>query len=369
MPIFDQGYQHWQGRLSMQGWRWLPITLQGARTQLKNRWVRWVILAALGPALLLSAFLALWGLFEQQSSLLTPYLMFFQGLPEALKSGPRGYRSAFWTLAFRQFFGMQLFFAMILVLLVGPDLISQDLRFNAIPLYLSRPVRRFEYFLGKLGVIALYLLVVAVVPVLVAYALGFGFSLDPTVFRDTARLLCASLAYGLIIVVSAGLLMLAFSSLSRNSRYVGAMWLGLWLVGDIASGVLVRTVRADWCPLVSYTENLDRLRDALIGAEPAAQQVMDLFNAGQEGLNRSPLGGPFGRGGPLRGRGARARAANSRTETSVSTGAQPGAARQRRLAFAPAVYPWQWSAAVLTALAAISCVILTTRVRTLDRLR
>jgi ABC-2 type transport system permease protein len=369
MPIFDQGYQHWQGRLSIQVWRWVPITLQGTRVQLKNRWVRWVVLAALVPALLLSAFLALWGLFEQQSSLLTPYLMLFQGLPDALRSGPRGYRSAFWTLAFRQFFGMQLFLSMILVLLVGPDLISQDLRFNAIPLYLSRPVRRFEYFLGKMGVIAVYLSVVAIVPVLVAYALGFGFSLDPTVFRDTARLLCASLAYGLIIVVSAGLLMLALSSLSRNSRYVGAMWLGLWLIGDIASGVMVLTVRADWCPLVSYTQNLDRLRDALIGAEPAARQVMDLFNAGQEGLNRSPFSGPLGRGGVLSARGARAQPANSPTGPLTSTGASAHAPRRRRLAFAPAEYPWQWSAGVLAALAAISCVILTTRVRSLDRLR
>ena len=41
----------------------------------------------------------------------------------------------------------------LLVLLVGPSLISQDLRFNAIPLYFSRPLRRFDYFVGKLGVI------------------------------------------------------------------------------------------------------------------------------------------------------------------------------------------------------------------------
>ena len=110
-------------------------------------------------------------------------------------------------------------------------------------------------------------------PVLVAFALGFGFGLDPSVFRDTARLLCASIAFGVIVVVSAGLLILALSSLSRNSRYVGAMWLGLWLVGDVASGILMRTVRADWCPLVSYTENLNRVRDALIDAETAWNQV------------------------------------------------------------------------------------------------
>jgi ABC-2 type transport system permease protein len=366
MPIFDQGYQHWQGKLHAQAWRWLPITLQGARTQLKNRWVRFGMLAALGPAVLLSAFLAVWSLFEKNSSLLTPFLFFFQNLPDAIKAGPKGFRTAFWTLAFRQFFGIQLFFSMILVLLIGPDLISQDLRFNAIPLYLSRPVRRFEYFLGKLGVIAAYLSVVTIIPVLVAFLLGFGFGLDPSVFRDTARLLFASIAFGAIVVVSAGLLMLALSSLSRNSRYVGAMWLALWLVGDFASGILVRTVRADWCPLVSYTENLNRVRDALIDADTAWNQVTDVFGGGQ-GLESSATAPPAGRGRRL---GPRFLMLPRPRARPADTTASPLAARrQRRPAFAPAEYPWQWSAGVLAGLGVLSCIILATRVRALDRLR
>jgi ABC-2 type transport system permease protein len=367
MPIFDQGYQHWRGALQGQAWRFMPITLQGVRAQLKNRWVRFGVLSALAPALLLSAFLAVWSLFEKNSSLLTPFLFFFQNLPDEIKAGPRGFRTAFWTLAFRQFFGVQLFFSMILVLLIGPDLISQDLRFNAIPLYLSRPVRRFEYFLGKLGVIAAYLSVVTIVPVLVAFALGFGFGLDPSVFRDTARLLCASIAFGVIVVISAGLLILALSSLSRNSRYVGAMWLGLWLVSDLASGILIRTVRADWCPLVSYTQNLSRVRDALIDADTAWKQVADVFGAGRQLLDGSPAAARSGRG---RGLGTRLlMLPRPRTRRADSAVAQPAAPRERRPAFAPAEYPWQWSAGVLAALALLSCAILTTRVRTLDRLR
>ena len=36
MPIFDQGYQHWKGTLSGHAWRWLAITRQGLRGQLKS---------------------------------------------------------------------------------------------------------------------------------------------------------------------------------------------------------------------------------------------------------------------------------------------------------------------------------------------
>ena len=90
--------------------------------------------------------------------------------------------------------------------LAGPNLISLDLRYNALPLYLSRPMTRLDYFLGKLGVIAALVAAVAVLPAAAAYVLGVCFSLNLTVVRDTWRLLPASIVYGLVIVVSAGTL-------------------------------------------------------------------------------------------------------------------------------------------------------------------
>jgi ABC-2 type transport system permease protein len=358
MPIFDQGYQHWRGKLSGQATRWWPIIRHGTVVGLRNRWLRWVMLGAIWPPIALAFFLAIWGLFEQKSSFIAPLLMFFQNLPEELKAGPRGYRTIIWTLAFRQFFDIQLFFPMILVLLVGPDLISQDLRFNAIPLYLSRPVRRFEYFLGKLGVIAAYLAAVIVVPVLVGFAAGYAFSLDPRVVVDTARILAASLAFGVIVVVSAGLLMLAFSSLTRNSRYVGAMWVGFWLISSVAAGVLETTVGAEWCPLVSYTNNLNRVRDALLDAGTAWDRLTSLSEVGPRRLPGGMGMGPFGPG--------------RRGAPSAPVPPEPDDAElapRSRSSWAPPTYPWRWSAGVLAGLAGASLLVLTTRIRGLDRLR
>ena len=31
VPIFDQGYQHWNGTLTSHAWRWLAITRHGVR--------------------------------------------------------------------------------------------------------------------------------------------------------------------------------------------------------------------------------------------------------------------------------------------------------------------------------------------------
>ena len=55
MPIFDQGYQHWDGRLSGHAWRWLAVTRQGVRSQLKKRGVKWTVVGSFSPALGLAA--------------------------------------------------------------------------------------------------------------------------------------------------------------------------------------------------------------------------------------------------------------------------------------------------------------------------
>ncbi len=362
MPILDQGYQHWKGQLAGHAWRWLTITRQGVRAQVKNRWVWYLMIGALLPAVILSGFLMLWGLFEQKSSLLTPLLFLFQGLPEELRAGPRGYRTTFWTLAFNAFLEVQLFFAMLLVLLVGPELISQDLRFNAMPLYFARPVRRLDYFAGKLGVIAAYLGTIMVVPVLLAFGIGIALSLDPLVFRDTWRVLVASLAYGAVVVLSAGALMLALSSLSKNSRTVGALWIGIWVVSGVASSVLGQTIHKDWCPLLSYTANLTRVRDAMLDTQTSWDKITTLFQAGQNQLRQAAQPGRFRRRGgvnitvvPPPPPGPPAAHVSSASD---SDGTEKTTA-----------YPWQWSAGVLAGLCVLSVWILATRVRSLDRLR
>ena len=307
------------------------------------------LFSALLPALVLSAFLVLWGLFEQKSSILTPIVFLFQNLPEELRAGPKGYRSTFWVLAFTQFFEFQIFVCMILTMLVGPDLISQDLRLNALPLYFSRPLRRIDYFLGKFGVIAAFLLTVTLVPAVLAYLVGLAFSLDPMMVRDTWRVLAASVAFSLVVTLSAGLLMLGFSSLSRNSRQVSAMWVGLWMVGGVASGVLMQPGRA-WPPLLSYTTNLSRVRDALFDVDREWERVGELFKAGERTI-RSASG--FG---PLRMR-RRGRLAPPPPPSPPDSRSSPSSA------------PWTWSAGVLVVLGVASVVVLSTRVRSLDRLK
>src|SRR5262245_7093940 len=185
MPIFDQGYQHWKGDLSGHAWRWLAIARHGVRAQLRNRFVRLLLIVAWIPAIALIAALSVWGLLEQQAESVLSLLS--RMLPKEMVAEPSEYRLAVWTILYSFFLKAEIFAGMLLVLIVGPNLVSRDLRFNAFPLYFSRPLRRIDYFLGKLGVIGFFLAATMIVPAVGAYLLGVAFSLDLGVVRETRR--------------------------------------------------------------------------------------------------------------------------------------------------------------------------------------
>jgi ABC-2 type transport system permease protein len=389
MPIFDQGYQHWKGTLSGRAWRWLAITRHGVRGQFRGRLIRLLLLLAWLPALLLVGLAALGGLFEQGSG---GALQLLRGtLPQGVTADPHVYRQAVWTIAYATFFKAEIFYIMALMVVAGPNLISRDLRFNALPLYFARPLTRLDYFLGKLGVLAALVAAVAVVPAVVAYALGVCFSLDLSVVRDTWRLLPASILYGLVIVVSAGPLMLALSSLSRRSLYVGIAWAGLWVISSTVASTLENIHRAtlmrsiagqemlridpdepapqrtrggfrgrrweavrqrveeaeaqetptNWRPLCSYTANLERVGEALLNTDAAWVLIGRAAEVPRAALT------PF-----------------------FGLSAKPSPRAERRLADKYVLqYPWIWSAGVLAGLLGLSLWTLSIRVKSLDRLR
>jgi ABC-2 type transport system permease protein len=352
MPIFDQGYQRWSGKLQGHAWRWMAITRHGVRIGFKNKWLRWLLFAAWTPALALAAVLCGWGLLERNSDLITPFLGILKSWfgPQSIDD-PRAYRVDVWTVCFHYFLQTELWLSMLLILVVGPNLISQDLRFNALPLYFSRPLRRFDYVLGKLGVIMVFLAMILILPCIVAYILGLAFSLDLSIIKDTFGLLVAAVLYGLVIVVSGGLLMLALSSLSRNSRYVGLFWLAILMVGGMLASVLAEAERhqrmhefrhsgggfagfasaqvaaseRDWRPLVSYTANLSRIGQQLLGVRQSLEKVSGWL--------------------------------------------PPNDRDQLLLNFIGPQFPWYWSAYVLLFLLGLSAWILNRQIKSLDRLK
>lgn len=386
MPIFDQGYQRWEGQLLGHAWRWWTIARLGVRVQLRNRWVRIVTLLALVPSFGLVALLVLWGLLIQKPEMMTPL---FRGLgfSRQVISAPEQVTEPLWTIVFTIFFNIQLNFAMVLVLLVGPGLISQDLRYNALPLYFSRPLTRFDYFVGKLGIIAFFLGVVAIVPAVIAYVFGVALSGSLSIVGQTFHILLGSIAYGLVIVVCAGTLMLALSSLSRSSRMVGAMWLGIWFISWMVAGALTaiqeeqiqrKAIREE----MVIRNEMARKANPRFMNDPNEIQRMGM-NEHQQlqrlRMNRRQVVGEARRNNwrimlAFTGNLARMGDALLRTDDAWTHLASltDSRGRDHRYTFSEMrtpQYPWYWSGAVLMAIVGLSLWILSMRVRSLDRLK
>jgi hypothetical protein len=167
MPIFDQGYQHWQGPLAPFRWRWLAIARHGVRALWKSKIIKLALVAAWMPAILLVVILALWGMIEQRAESILAIARNME-IPAEMLAKPQDFRGPVWTILYRYFFKIEVLVAIFLVLAVGPGLISRDLRFNALPLYFSRPIRRIDYFFGKLAVIGFFIAATTIVPAMVA---------------------------------------------------------------------------------------------------------------------------------------------------------------------------------------------------------
>lgn len=112
-------------------------------------------------------FLALWGVW---TLLVLPILIYLPHNLGALKSigiDPEGLARVF-AIDAKTAFGWFMFPAMIVAyltaLVLGPALVSADLRNNGLPLYLSRPFSRWEYVLGKSSVMLIVLSAVTWIP-------------------------------------------------------------------------------------------------------------------------------------------------------------------------------------------------------------
>jgi len=254
MPLHDVGYREWQGKTRGDNFRWWVIAWTGIRIAWKNMWLRRMLVAAWLPA---AAFGSLFFFYEQaamESSVNNDMTRMFvvrvlehrlnapREIVTALRDDPAEARHTVWSYLLLVFFrNPQGVMIVLLVGLIAPRLISQDLRSRAHLLYFSRPLTATEYILGKLTVLWVFLTGVTTLPAVALYVLGVLLSPDLSVVWDTwdipLRILLASIA----LILPTSLLALAISSLTKESRYAGFAWFVIWVLGSVTYNALTST--------------------------------------------------------------------------------------------------------------------------------
>ena len=129
--------------------------------------------------------------------------------------------------------------AAVFVAVVGPELVSRDLRNNLLSMYFSRPMTRIDYALTKLAALATAVFVLLTGPVLIMY-LGAVFSGKNgfTGFADqTGHFFLGLLAAAIHSIVLAALAV-PLASLTGRRVFATGMIIALFLLTEPITGVL-----------------------------------------------------------------------------------------------------------------------------------
>lgn len=121
----------------------------------------------------------------------------------------------------------------LMALLVGPGLVSPDLANGALPLYLSRPMTRTGYTLGKLATLGALLSLITWVPGLTLFSLQAWLA-GWSWFASNAWLGLAIFVGAAIWILTISLLALATSAMAKRKVVAQTFLLGLIVFGGVA---------------------------------------------------------------------------------------------------------------------------------------
>jgi ABC-2 type transport system permease protein len=244
MPIHDQGYRRYAGARDATGRAWLVIARAGIRMFIARRIFLGLLLIAWAPFVYQAIKVYLTANFSQLS-------MF---APTAQ--------------TFREFLEHQEIFIFFIAIYVGAGLIANDRRANALQIYLSKPLTRLEYIVGKAATLFVFLLLVTWVPAMLLLLVQVLFAGNIAFIQKNAFLFPAITVYAVLQVLVATLTMLALSSLSKSARFVGIMYAGLIFFTGSIFAMLKYLVRASGASLISPTESLSQIGDVIFRVAP-----------------------------------------------------------------------------------------------------
>ena len=162
----------------------------------------------------------------------------------------------------------QLMLAFVIVLATGPSLVSADFRNRAMPLYLSRPLTRTDYVLGKLVVLGVLVSAISWVPGLLLFAVQASLGGREWLLEHW-RVGPAMIVVSLVWTLCMSLPMLAIAAWVKWKPWARIVFLGLIMVGS-AFGEFYKAFYDSWLgSMVVAFDVTDALSNAVFGVESA----------------------------------------------------------------------------------------------------
>lgn len=241
MPIHDQGYRRYTGTRLPHSRTWRAIARSGVQSMLRRRAFVALIIVSWLPFIVRAV--------QLYAAANLPQVPFLAPTAET----------------FRQFLGQQETFLFFVTVYAGAGLIANDRRVNALQIYLSRPLTRMDYILGKLAALLALVLFVTWVPAVLLVAVQVLFSGSSAFVLENMRVLPAITVLTGFEAVIVSLAMLALSSLSKSSRFVGILYAALLFFTQAITVVLRAVMGERGLAWLSVTDSLTQVGDAIFG--------------------------------------------------------------------------------------------------------
>jgi len=255
MTIREKGYTHWDGHLMERRFPWAPITWLGIRLAFKKKYFKFIIFSSLVPAVV---FLA--GIYISER--IEDFQSMFRENRQILEVNPAYFK----TYLSSDF----LLFMIVMILVVsGAGLISDDLKHNSLQLYFARPLSKRGYLLGKANVIVFFLLLLTLVPGLIFIIFKLLFAGNFSFLSTYPWLPLSVIGYSLFITGFFCAYTLLLSSLSKNKRYVSILIFAIYLFSDILFGFFYENYKKPAFALLSLKANLQQVGAWFFRLKPA----------------------------------------------------------------------------------------------------
>lgn len=189
---------------------------------------------------------------------------------------------------FQTFISIQGGFAFFVALLVGPPLVSRDLRNNALPLYLCRPFTRTEYVMGKMSVILILLSLITWVPQLLlflfqSYLEGFAW------FKANVWMINAIVLGGLVWALLLALLTQTISALVKWRVVASGVLLGLFFIPTVFGAFVNEVFQTRWGNIISLGALINNVTSGLFGTFQRTFDVIRVRDFGDNVIREIPL--------------------------------------------------------------------------------
>ena len=245
MPIHDQSYRRYGGSKAAPGRAWSVIARAGIMTMVRKRAFMGLMLFAWLPFVVRAVQIYVASNYPQTETLLAPDAKMF-----------------------RDFLEQQDFFVFVMTIYVGAGLIAQDRRANALQIYLSKPLMRAEYIAGKAAVLFTFLMLITWVPAILLLFLQVMFKGSFEFLRANLFLFPAITVGALLEALVATFTMLALSSLSKSSRYVGILYSGILFFTAAIYGAMLAITGDTSLSWLSVGSNLQQVVDLIFRQTP-----------------------------------------------------------------------------------------------------